>query len=63
MYATQSVALPIMIGGTCVCLSIVLLVNKFHYWLAGSKNTTYVVKPSFIVQDKLTCHENSCLVY
>ena len=31
-----------------MCLSVVLLVNKFHYWLVGSKKTTYVVKPSFI---------------
>ena len=35
-----------MTGGTFLCLSVVLLVNKFHYWLAGSKNTTYVVKTS-----------------
>ena len=46
-----------------MCLSVfVLLVNKSHYWLVGRENTTYVLKPSCIVQEKLLCHENSCLV-
>ena len=44
MRATQSVALPPMTGGTYMFLTFVLLVNNFHYWLAGSKNTTYVIK-------------------
>ena len=29
-------------------LSVLLFVNKFHYWLAGSKNTMFIVKPSFL---------------
>ena len=33
-----------MSGGTSLLLSAVLLVNKFHFRLAGRKNTTYVVK-------------------
>ena len=48
MYATLSAALTPMTGGTSVCLSVVLLVNKFQYWLAGGKKTTFVVKPSFM---------------
>ena len=35
-----------MTGGTRMCLYVVLLVNKFHYWLEGIKKTTYVVKTS-----------------
>ena len=59
---TQDVELPPMTEGTRICLYIVLLVDKFHYWLAGSKNTAYVIKSSFVVQDKLNFHENSCFV-
>ena len=44
---------------THMCLSIVLLVNKFQYRLKEIKKTMYVVKPSFIVQDRLLCHEKS----
>ena len=51
-----------MTGGTFMCLYVVLLVNKFHYWLAGSKRTAYVVKPSFVVQYKTIYHENSCFL-
>ena len=64
MYATQITALPPppTTGGTCIFLSVFLLVNKFQYWLSGSWKT-YVVKPSFIVQEKLLFHEKSCLIY
>ena len=50
-----------MTGGTSMFLSVVLLVNKFHFRLVGKKRTTNVVKPSY-VQEKSLCHENSCLV-
>ena len=43
---------PPMIGGTCLYLSILLLINKFHYRVSVREDTTYVVKPSFIVQEK-----------
>ena len=62
MTDTQYVALPPLTGGTRMCLYVVLLVNKFHYWLAGSKNTEYVLKTYFVLQDKLIYHENSCFV-
>ena len=52
MPATQSAEPPPMIVGEYMCLSIVVLVIKFHYRLEGRENTTYVVKPSFTVQDK-----------
>ena len=52
-----------MIGVTCMCIFVVLLVNKCHYWLSGRKTTTYIVKPYFIVQEKLLCHENYCFFY
>ena len=48
MYATHSAAPPDMTEGTCVYLFVVLLGNKFHYWLAGSKNIAYAVKPSLL---------------
>ena len=48
MHDTQSTTPPPMTGGTCVCPSVILLVNKICYWLAGSKNKTYVVKPSLL---------------
>ena len=52
-----------MIGGTCMCLSVVLLVNKYHYWLGQKgKMATFVVKPSVILQDKLICHRNSFFI-
>ena len=35
---------PPMIGGTCMCLSIVLFVNKIHYWLAGGGVAHYEYK-------------------
>ena len=35
---------PPMTGGTHMFLSVVLLVNKFRYWLAGGKNLMYVIK-------------------
>ena len=47
---------------TCLCLSVVFLFNKFHYWLAASKNKGYIVKPYLIVQKKLPHHENSCFI-
>ena len=28
---------PPMTGGTCMCLSVVLLVNNYQYWLARSE--------------------------
>ena len=37
-----------MTGSTLMCLSVVIFVNKFHYWLELSKKTIYVVKPSFL---------------
>ena len=37
-----------MTGGTRMCLSVVLLVNKFLYWLPGIKKATSVVKNSFM---------------
>ena len=41
-----------MIGGTCMCLSFVLLVNKSHYWLGEKgKMLTFFVKPSLIIQE------------
>ena len=43
-----------------MCLYVVLLINKFHYWLSGIKNTADVVKNSFVVQDKLIYHEKYC---
>ena len=46
--SNHSAALPPMTGFTLMCLSIVLLVHKFHYWLAGSKETMYVSKPSLL---------------
>ena len=46
-----------MTGGTSMCVYVVLLVHKVHFWLEGSKNTAYVVKTSFVVQDKLMYHE------
>ena len=52
MTDTQYAAPPPMTGGTRMILYVVLLVNKFHYWLAGSKNKVYVVKHSFVVQEK-----------
>ena len=52
LHNSHSAALPPMTVGTRMCLSVVLLVNKFYYWLSGFKRTTYVVKPSFIVQEK-----------
>ena len=58
---TNSAELPPMTGGTCMCLSVVLFVNKFHYRLAGMWKTTYIVKPSFILQEILLCHENYSL--
>ena len=33
-----------MTGVTHVCLYIILLVNNFHYWLVGSKKTTFFCK-------------------
>ena len=48
MYATQSAALYPMTGITLLFFSIVLLVNKFHYFSAGSKNKTYILKPYFM---------------
>ena len=42
---TNSAATPTMTVGTHVYLSAVLWVHKFHYWLSGSKKTTYFVKP------------------
>ena len=48
MHDTQSAAPPPITGSTHVCLYVVLLVNGFHYWLKGIKNTTFYVKPSFI---------------
>ena len=48
MCATQSVELPPMTGVTRMCQYVVLLVNKFHYWLAGSKKITHVVE-SFLL--------------
>ena len=35
---------PPIIGGISLCISVILLVNECRYWLAVSKNTTYVVK-------------------
>ena len=52
---------PPMTGSTRVRLSVVLLINNFHYWLVESKKTMFVVKRSFIVKYKLLCHENSFL--
>ena len=52
MHTTQSTALFPMTGGTSLLLSVVLLVNKFHFGLVGRKNTTYVVKTSYVVQEK-----------
>ena len=48
-----------MTGGILMFLSAVLLVNKFHFRLAGSKKETYVVEPSY-VQDKRPCYEKYC---
>ena len=45
-----------MTGGTRIGLSVVLLVNSFHYWLEQSKNTAYILKYSFIVQEKKIFH-------
>ena len=39
---------PPNIGDTSICRSFVLLVNNFYYWLAGSKNKRYVVKPPLL---------------
>ena len=52
MHATHIEALPQMTGGTSLCLSVLLLINKFQLRLAGFKNTMCVVKPSYVVQDK-----------
>ena len=57
MNDTHGAALPPMTRSTCMCLYVVLFVNKFHYWVAGTKRTTYIVKPSLIVQEKWLCHE------
>ena len=62
MHDNQSATHPFMTVGTRTYVYVVLLVNKCHYWLAVSETTTYVVKPSFIIQEKLICHENSCFV-
>ena len=48
MHDTQSAALPPMTGGTHVCLYVVLLINKFHYWLERGKKKTFVVKTSIM---------------
>ena len=53
---------PPIIGGTCMYLSVVLLFNNFHYQLTGKKKTAYMVKTSFIVQEKWFCHENFCFM-
>ena len=78
MHAIQIVALPPMTGGTSLCRFVLLLVNKFHYWLPGSKNTPHLVKPSYVVQEneyvvktlifyvkyKLICHKTlSCPLF
>ena len=55
-------ALPPTTGNTHMGLYVVSLVNKFHYWLTWSNNTTYIVNIFFIVQEKLPCRENSCFV-
>ena len=34
LYATHRAALPRMIVGKCLCLSVILMVNKFHYNLS-----------------------------
>ena len=40
-----------MIGGTCMCLSVVFLVNKSHYWFGKKgKMATFVVKHSVIIR-------------
>ena len=52
-------ALPPMTGGTRTCLSVVLLEIRVTIGYQEGKNITYIVKPSFVVQDKLICHENS----
>ena len=62
MSDTQDATPPPMAGGTRICLYVSWLVNKFHYWLAGSKCIAYVLKPSSILQDKLIYHKNSCFV-
>ena len=62
--ANQSVTLPPMIVGTFMCLSVIFLVNKYHYLLLWMevKSKMCVVKPSVLLKDKLFCHENSCLL-
>ena len=62
MPVTPDAALPPMTRGTRMCLYIVLLVNKFQYWLVGSKYIAYVEKPSFVLQNKLIYHEKYCFV-
>ena len=62
MTDTQYAAPPPMTGGTHMILYVVLLVNKFHYWLAGSKYIAYVLKPSSVLKDNLIYHKNSCFL-
>ena len=46
-----------------MCLSGVLLVNKYHYWFIWKyKMANFVVKPSVIVQEKWLCHEKYCFL-
>ena len=66
---------PPITRGTRMCLSVDLLVNKFHYWLEGRKNKMFIVKPSFLykinesviknlvlyVKDKLPHHKNASI--
>ena len=55
---------PTRIGGTCMCLYVVLLVNKSHYWLGQKgKMATFVVKPSVIIQEKWIYHINSFFLW
>ena len=55
---------PSMVWGTCMCLYVLLLVNKSHYWLLWmeGKKETCIVKLSIILQEKWVYHENYCLL-
>ena len=55
--------LPPIIGGEYMCLYVILLVNKYCYWLARKgKGQSVLQKPSVIAQDNLICHENYCFL-
>ena len=52
MHTTQSASSNPMIESKYMSIYVIILVNKSHYWLAVSILKTYVVKLSFIVQEK-----------